>query len=69
MLNTCLYLSSECRAELRFFHAKEIFCLGMEGSSAPAIGSRRFAAWANRGSTAQRGIHGAKQREPLNVKK
>ena len=37
----------------------------MEGSSAPAIGSRRFAAWANRGSAAQRGIHGAKRREPL----
>ena len=35
----------------------------MEGSSAPAIGSRRFAAWANRGSAAQLGIHGAKRRE------
>jgi len=35
----------------------------MEGLSAPAIGSRRFAAWANRGSTAQLGIHGAKRRE------
>jgi len=35
----------------------------MEGSSAPAIGPRRFAAWTNRGSAAQLGIHGAKRRE------
>ena len=35
----------------------------MEGSSAPAIGSRRFAAWANRESAVQLGIRAAERRE------
>ena len=35
----------------------------MEGSSAPAIGSRRFAARANRESAAQLGIRAAERRE------
>ena len=37
----------------------------MEGSSAPAIGSRRFAARANRESAAQLGIRAAERRERL----
>ena len=37
----------------------------MEGLSAPAIGSRRFAARANRESAAQLGIRAAERREPL----
>ena len=35
----------------------------MEGSSAPAIGSRRFAAWADRESAVQLGIRAAERRE------
>ena len=39
----------------------------MEGSSAPAIGSRRFAARANRESAAQLGIRAAERRERLKI--